>query len=96
MCGEVLLVGVLCYVVECEIVILVGSFFLYEQNIYNLLCDQGLGNIVLFEVESENIIECFFVVGEKCVSVEVVAVQLVKEVKRYLVSTVVVGEYFVD
>lgn len=30
MCGEVLLVGVLRYVVECEIVILVGSFFLYE------------------------------------------------------------------
>lgn len=94
--GEVLLVGVSRYVVEREIVILAGSFFLYEQNIYNLSRDQGSGNIVSFEVESENIIERFFVVGEKRVSVEVVAVQLVKEVKRYLVSTAAVGEYFVD
>ena len=56
------------------------------------------GNIVQMrgEVESENITERFFVVGEKRVSAEVVAAQLVKEVKRYLASTAAVGEYLAD
>lgn len=49
------------------------------------------GNTVSLEVESENITERFFVVGEKRVSAEVVAAQLVKEVKRYLASTAAVG-----
>lgn len=44
---------------------------------------EGPGNTVSLEVESENITERFFVVGEKRVSAEVVAAQLVKEVKRY-------------
>ncbi|MGQ7148138.1 hypothetical protein ACUOA8_57780, partial [Escherichia sp. SS-MK2] len=43
-----------------------------------------------------NITERFFVVGEKRVSAEVVAAQLVKEVKRYLASTAAVGEYLAD
>ena len=47
---------------------------------------RGPGNTVSLEVESENITERFFVVGEKRVSAEVVAAQLVKEVKRYLAS----------
>ena len=38
----------------------------------------------------------FFVVGEKRVSAEVVAAQLVKEVKRYLASPAAVGEYLAD
>lgn len=42
-----------------------------------------MGNTVSLEVESENITERFFVVGEKRVSAEVVAAQLVKEVKRH-------------
>lgn len=54
------------------------------------------GNTVSLEVESENITERFFVVGEKRVSAEVVAAQLVKEVKRYLASTAAVGEYLAD
>lgn len=58
--------------------------------------DQGPGNTVSLEVESENITERFFVVGEKRVSAEVVAAQLVKEVKRYLASTAAVGEYLAD
>ncbi|EFB5470876.1 TPA: RNA 3'-terminal phosphate cyclase [Escherichia coli] len=56
----------------------------------------GPGNTVSLEVESENITERFFVVGEKRVSAEVVAAQLVKEVKRYLASTAAVGEYLAD
>ncbi len=60
-----------------------GSFSLHEQNIHNLPRDRGPGNTVSLEVESENITERFFVVGEKRVSAEVVAAQLVKEVKRY-------------
>ncbi len=57
---------------------------------------RGPGNTVSLEVESENITERFFVVGEKRVSAEVVAAQLVKEVKRYLASTAAVGEYLAD
>ncbi|MEF3916069.1 RNA 3'-terminal phosphate cyclase, partial [Escherichia coli] len=75
---------------------LAGSFSLHEQNIHNLPRDQGPGNTVSLEVESENITERFFVVGEKRVSAEVVAAQLVKEVKRYLASTAAVGEYLAD
>ncbi len=56
---------------------------MHEQNIHNLPRDRGPGNTVSLEVESENITERFFVVGEKRVSAEVVAAQLVKEVKRY-------------
>lgn len=81
--GEVLLAGVPRHVAEREIATLAGSFSLHEQNIHNLPRDQGPGNTVSLEVESENITERFFVVGEKRVSAEVVAAQLVKEVKRY-------------
>ncbi len=94
--GEVLLAGVPRHVAEREIATLVGSFSLHEQNIHNLPRDQGPGNTVSLEVESENITERFFVVGEKRVSAEVVAAQLVKEVKRYLASPAAVGEYLAD
>ncbi|STL77788.1 RNA 3'-terminal-phosphate cyclase [Escherichia coli] len=94
--GEVLLAGVPRHVAEREIATLAGSFSLHEQNIHNLPRDQGPGNTVSLEVESENITERFFVVGEKRVSAEVVAAQLVKEVKRYLASTAAVGEYLAD
>ena len=83
--GEVLLAGVPRHVAEREIATLAGSFSLHEQNIHNLPRDQGPGNT-----------ERFFVVGEKRVSAEVVAAQLVKEVKRYLASTAAVGEYLAD
>lgn len=81
------------HVAEREIATLAGSFSLHEQNIHNLPRDQGPGNTVSLEVESENITERFFVVGEKRVSAEVVAAQLVKEVKRYPASPAAVGEY---
>ncbi|EFH4276707.1 ribosomal subunit interface protein [Escherichia coli] len=67
-----------------------------NPNIHNLPRDQGPGNTVSLEVESENITERFFVVGEKRVSAEVVAAQLVQEVKRYLASPAAVGEYLAD
>ena len=89
--GEVLLAGVPRHVAEREIATLAGEFSLHEQNIHNLPRDQGPGNTVSLEVESENITERFFVVGEKRVSAEVVAAQLVKEVKRYLASPAAVG-----
>ncbi|ABF05469.1 RNA 3'-terminal phosphate cyclase [Shigella flexneri] len=94
--GEVLLAGVPRHVAEREIATLAGIFSLHEQNIHNLPRDQGPGNTVSLEVESENITERFFVVGEKRVSAEVVAAQLVKEVKRYLASPAAVGEYLAD
>ncbi len=84
------------HVAEREIATLAGRFSLHEQNIHNLPRDQGPGNNVSLEVESENITERFFVVGEKRVSAEVVAAQLVKEVKRYLASPAAVGEYLAD
>ncbi|WP_289844132.1 RNA 3'-terminal phosphate cyclase, partial [Shigella flexneri] len=69
--GEVLLAGVPRHVAEREIATLAGIFSLHEQNIHNLPRDQGPGNTVSLEVESENITERFFVVGEKRVSAEV-------------------------
>ncbi len=60
------------HVAEREIATLAGrDFSLHEQNIHNLPRDQGPGNTVSLEVESENITERFFVVGEKRVSAEV-------------------------
>ncbi|ENT8680918.1 RNA 3'-terminal phosphate cyclase [Escherichia albertii] len=94
--GEVLLAGVPRHVAEREIATLAASFSLHEQAVHNLPRDQGPGNTVSLEVESENITERFFVVGEKRVSAEVVAAQLVKEVKRYLASPAAVGEYLAD
>ena len=57
--GEVLLAGVPRHVAEREIATLAGSFSLHEQNIHNLPRDQGPGNTVSLEVESENITERF-------------------------------------
>lgn len=94
--GEVLLAGVPRHVGERELVALAASFSLYEQNIHLLPREQGPGNTVSLEVESENITERFFAVGEKRVSAEVVAAQLVKEVTRYLASPAAVGEYLAD
>ncbi len=93
---EVLLAGVQRQVAEREIATLACSFSLHEQNIHNLRRDQGPGNTVSLEVESENITERFFVVGEKLVSAEVVAAQLVKEVKRDLASPAAVGAYLAE
>ncbi|MEN2773234.1 RNA 3'-terminal phosphate cyclase [Escherichia coli] len=47
------------HVAEREIATLAGSFSLHEQNIHNLPRDQGPGNTVSLEVESENITERF-------------------------------------
>ncbi|MEI8469745.1 RNA 3'-terminal phosphate cyclase, partial [Escherichia coli] len=94
--GEVLLAGVPRLVAEREIATLAGSFSLHEQNIQNLPRDQGPGNTVSLDVESENITERFFVVGEKGVSGEVVAAQFGNEVKRYVASPARVGEYLAD
>ena len=41
------------HVAEREIATLAGSFSLHEQNIHNLPRDQGPGNTVSLEVESE-------------------------------------------
>lgn len=57
--GEVLLAGVPRHVAEREIATLAGSFSLHEQNIHSLPRDQGPGNTVSLEVESENITERF-------------------------------------
>ncbi len=94
--GEVLLAGVPRHVAQREIATLAASFSLHEQNIHNLPRDQGPGNTVSLEVESENITERFFVVGEKRVSARGGSAQFVKEVKRYLASPAAVGEYLAD
>ncbi len=51
--GEVLLAGVPRDVAEREIATLAGSFSCMSRNIDNLPRDQGLGNTVSLEVESE-------------------------------------------
>lgn len=57
--GEVLLAGVPRHVAEREIATLAASFSLHEQAVHNLPRDQGPGNTVSLEVESENITERF-------------------------------------
>ncbi len=78
---EVLLAGVPRHVAEREIATLAASFH-FMNRLFIAYRATRPGNTVSLEVESENITERFFVVGES-VSAEVVAAQLVKEVKRY-------------
>ena len=96
LCGEVLLAGVPHHVGEREMSVLAASFSLNERNIQSLPREQGPGNTASLEVVSKHITERFFAVGEKRVSAEVVAAQLVKEVKSYLASSAAVGEYLAD
>ncbi|STM17393.1 RNA 3'-terminal-phosphate cyclase [Escherichia coli] len=89
--GEVLLAGVPRHVAEREIATLAGSFSLHEQNIHNLPRDQG--RVIPSRLKSKVKISpnAFLSSVKKRVSAEVVAAQLVKEVKRYLASTAAWG-----
>lgn len=63
-----------------------------------ITCRATRGRVIPSRLKSKVKISpnAFFVVGEKRVSAEVVAAQLVKEVKRYLASPAAVGEYLAD
>jgi len=57
---------------------------------------RGPGNILTAVIESENITEVFTGFGEKGVSAEKVAADMVKEVRQYLSVDVPVGEHLAD
>ncbi|TKD06607.1 RNA 3'-terminal phosphate cyclase [Polyangium fumosum] len=56
----------------------------------------GPGNALVADVESEHVTEIFTSFGERGVRAEAVAEKLAKEVKRYLVAGVPVGEHLAD
>lgn len=96
MTSEVLLVGVPHHVGQRENDTLAAHFSLAEQQIQTLSADQGPGNTVSLEIESDHITERFIAFGEKRMSAEAVANTLVTEVCRYLASPAAVGEYLAD
>lgn len=57
---------------------------------------RGPGNILIVAIESENITEVFTGFGQKGVSAEKVAKQVVKSVREYLAFNVPVGRYLAD
>jgi RNA 3'-terminal phosphate cyclase (ATP) len=56
----------------------------------------GPGNVVVASIESEQITETMTTFGEKGVKAEIVAENLVSEVRRYLAAPVPVGEHLAD
>lgn len=61
-----------------------------------LSADQGPGNAVVIEVESEDITEIFSAVGARGVTAEAVAASAVQEAREYLASEVPVGPHLAD
>ena len=56
----------------------------------------GPGNALLMEIESQNVTEVFTAFGEKGVSAERVAEQVIKEAREYLYREAAVGEHLAD
>jgi len=56
----------------------------------------GPGNAVILELESDSVTEVFTAFGEVGVTAEAVADRVVKEMRRYLVAGVPVGEHLAD
>jgi RNA 3'-terminal phosphate cyclase (ATP) len=67
--------------------------FLHAHAVKNPL---GPGNVVVITVKSEKITEVFTAYGKRGVRAETVALELVKQVKRYLQAAVPVGECLAD
>ena len=94
--ADVLLAGVPHHVGQRENDVLAAHFSLAEQNIQMLPGDRGAGNTVSLEIESTHVTERFIAFGEKRMSAEAVANQLVTQARRYLASEAAVGEYLAD
>lgn len=64
--------------------------------IRELSSDQGPGNVLLIEIESEHVTEIITSFGSRGVRAEDVAASAVAEAKRYLTANVPVGEHLAD
>ncbi len=67
--------------------------FLFPATIKN---SPGPGNVVFVEIESQHVTEVFSGFGERGVKAESVANSVVKDVRNYLNSEAVAGEYLAD
>lgn len=65
-------------------------------SVVQLTPDQGPGNVLQVTLQHEQVSEVFTCIGEKTVSAEWVAKQLVQEVKDYLISDGAVGAHLAD
>jgi RNA 3'-terminal phosphate cyclase (ATP) len=67
-----------------------------QLQIRQLPNEQGPGNLLMLEIESEHITEVFTGFGMRGVSAEAVAEQAVQQARRYLAANVPVGECLAD
>ena len=67
-----------------------------DLQIRQLPPDQGPGNIVTIEIESQQICEVFTGFGQRGVRAEAVAEDALQEAKRYLASGAPVGQHLAD
>lgn len=67
-----------------------------ETHIIETKDSRGPGNVVLFEMQSEQVTETFTAFGEIGVSSENVAKEAVREGREYLASSAVAGDHLSD
>lgn len=96
--AESLIAGVPLSVARRELdVIASGMGWSDEQlRVRGLPAEQGPGNALLLTLEHEHVTEVFAAFGEKSLRAEMVAKQLLQQVRTYLVSGAAVDEYLAD
>jgi RNA 3'-terminal phosphate cyclase (ATP) len=95
--GTVLLANLAGHIADREVKTL-GRLTSWEPGCFEVrhVDSAGPGNAVILELESENVTEIFTAIGEVGVSAEAVADRVVKEMRRYMVADVPVGEHLAD
>lgn len=96
MTAEALLAAVPWHVGEREVAALAAHFTLADKSIIALENRVGPGNTLSLAIQSEQLTELFVAFGEKGISAEAVAAQVVAQAKSYLASPAAVGEYLAD
>ena len=95
--GTVLLANLAGHIADREVQTL-GHLTSWDPASFEIrrLDSAGPGNAVVLELESATVTEIFTAIGEIGVSAEAVADRAVKEMRRYLLSDVPVGEHLAD
>ena len=95
--GQVLISHLPLNIAEREAKVLVRKLSLQPKDVtIEPVASAGPGNAVIMEIQSEHVTELVTGFGRVGASAEHVAEEVVKEVRRYLVSTAPVGEYLAD
>ncbi|HET8707920.1 MAG TPA: RNA 3'-terminal phosphate cyclase [Pseudomonadales bacterium] len=96
--AESVIAGVPAHVAQRELSTLKESLNWSDDlfTLVQLTPDQGPGNVLQVTLQHEQVTEVFTSFGEKTVSAESVAKQLVREVKDYLISDGAVGAHLAD